>query len=120
MVEKVIAAVNEECSVLCRKSVRPVSLFRDVPIDDVDTFSWCKCIDEMKQKCPILLQLFTTIVSSSDHRNASKRGESHHPGICMATAMLLKERNREISGIQLFVSLVLFNSRVQKKVCVCV
>ena len=37
MVEKVIAAVNEECSVLCRKSVCPVSLFRDVPIDDLDT-----------------------------------------------------------------------------------
>ena len=35
----------------------------------------------------------------------------------MATAALLKERNREMSGMQAFLSLVLFSSRVEKKVC---
>ena len=50
-------------------------------------------------------------ILGTDHRNANKRGERHYPGICMATAILLKERNR---GIQAFLSLVLFSSRVQK------
>ena len=31
--------------------------------------------------------------------------------------MILKERNREMCGVQTFLSLVLFNSHVQKKVC---
>ena len=35
----------------------------------------------------------------------------------MATIVLLKERNREMSGMQAFLSLVLFSSRVEKKVC---
>lgn len=34
----------------------------------------------------------------------------------MAAATLLKERNREMCGVQTMVSLVMFNSHVQKKV----
>ena len=37
----------------------------------------------------------------------------------MATAILLKERNTRMCGIQSFLSLVLFNCRVNKKVCTC-
>ncbi len=56
----------------------------------------------------------------SDHRNKTKKGDKHHPGICMALSVLLKERSREMSGLQTFLSLVLFSTRVNRKVCVCV
>ncbi len=64
--------------------------------------------------------LFKLLVTRSDHRNKTKKGAKHHPGICMALSVLLKERNREMSGLQTFLSLVLFSTRVNKKVCVCV
>ena len=120
IVDKVIDVVNEECTTLCRKSLQPISLFRQLQPDQIDVFSWGQCVAELKKHCPTTLRLFNMIVSRSDHRNAQKRGERHYPGICMAIAVLLKERNREMSGIQSLISLVLFDTRVQKKVCVCV
>ena len=119
MVEKVVQAVGDECAALCSKFAKPPSQFRQFSLDQMEEFSWEQCVSELKQKCPVLFRLLSFIVSHTDHRNASKRGEKHHPGICMATAVLLKERNREMTGIQAFISLVLFSSRVQK-VCVCV
>ena len=115
LVEKLVNTVGDECAALCRKSAQPVSQFRQLSLDQMETFS---CVSELKQTFPILFRLFSYIVSHTDHRNANKQGEKHFPGICMATAILLKERNREMSGIQAFFSLVLFSSRVQKKVCV--
>ena len=66
--------------------------------------------------CPTLLQLLTAVVGVNDDRNTSKKGEQHHPGVCTAMAILFKERNREMCGIQTFISLVMFSSHVPKKV----
>ena len=120
LVEKVVQAVTNECASLCSRSAQPASLFHYFSLHQSDTFAWKECVGELEQRCPILFRLLTYIVSHTDHRNAIKRGEKHYPGICMATAILLKERNREMTGIQAFLSLVLFSSRVEKKVCVCV
>ena len=78
--------------------------------------TWIGCTDELQRKAPVLLRVFSKIVSSNDHRNQQKCGDRHLPGICTAIAVLLKERNREMNGIQRMVSLVLFTSRVQKQV----
>ena len=59
-------------------------------------------------------------MSRSDHRNRVKRGQHHFPGVCVAVAVLMKERNKHMNGVQTLISLALFSSRVQKKVCVCV
>ena len=40
----------------------------------------------------------------------------HYPGLCMSVAILLKERNREMSGLQYIVSLLLYSSHVDKQV----
>ena len=82
-------------------------------------------MEELQTKCPTLLQLLWAIVSRSDHRNRVKQGEQHYPGMCVAVAILLKERNKHMSGIQTLLSMVLYSSRVRKKactlrVCVCV
>ncbi len=120
LLEKFIGLLNDECAALCRKSGDVPSLFRKFPIDTVDSFSCERCIDELRVKAPNLLKLMVFLVSRSDHRNKTKKGEKHHPGICMALSVLLKERNREMTGIQTFLSLVLFSSRVNRKVCVSV
>lgn len=73
-------------------------------------------MSELEQKAPLLLQIMSSIVSTNDHRNQHKVGVKHYPGICMATGVLLKERNREICGIQSLLSLLLFLSHAEKKV----
>ena len=116
LLQKFTDALNNEVTELCKKRTNPPSLFRRIPIEKVSDFKWCDCIAELKLKAPILLEVVSALVSCNDNRNKRKRGDAHNPGICMAIAILLKERNREMCGIQTLVSLVLFTSRVQKQV----
>ena len=113
---KVLDLVNTECAALCRKTgTEGLSPFRQLPLANLEEFSWDPYIQELKLRGPFMYQLFSTLVKHSDHRNRTKCGSKHIPGICMAIATLLKERNREMSGVQTYVSLVLFN-HVQKHV----
>ena len=109
--------IDKECAELCRKNPGTISRFRNIPVDKLVQFKWNDVIDDMRSKSPTLLQVFSTVVSHNDHRNTSKKGDQqHNPSICMATAVLLKERNREMCGVQLVISIALYLSRVQKKV----
>ena len=105
---------------MCRalsKNQGTMSRFRSIPVEQLVQFKWSDLVDDMRSKSPILLQAFSTVVSHNDHRNTSKKGEQrHNPSICMATAILLKERNREMCGVQAIISIALYLSRVQKKV----
>ena len=113
---RVIEMIDRECACLCQRAASPPSIFRKIPIKSLAEFQWSGCIDELLRKAPVLLRVFSKIVSSNDHRNQQKRGDRHQPGICTAIAVLLKERNREMNGLQRMLSLVLFTSRVQKQV----
>ena len=117
LIDKVAVLINEECSQLCSLSAQPMSLFRQVSFEPSPSFSWSQCMEELLTKCPALLQLLWAIVSRSDHRNRVKQGEQHYPGMCVAVAILLKERNKHMSGVQTLLSMVLYSSRVRKKAC---
>ena len=116
LLQKFTVTLNTEITELCRKRANPPSLFRQIPFEKLSAFRWCDCIAELKLKAPILLQVILSLVSCNDTRNKQKCGAVHHPGVCMAIAVLLKERNREMCGIQMLLSLNLFTSRVQKQV----
>lgn len=58
------------------------------------------------------------MVGKNDARNMQKRDTAHYPGICFAVAVILKERSREMCGLQSFVSLLLMASGVEKKVTI--
>ena len=62
------------------------------------------------------LNLFTTITSFNDHRNKIKAGDFHLPGICSAVAVLIKERNREMCGLQSVISLLMYACHCDKQV----
>ncbi len=115
LIDKVISIINDECSSMCSTSAKPGTLFRHVSLEPLPSFSWNQCIAEFQSKCPTLYQVVWAIV---DKRNRVKQGDHHFPGMCVATAILLKERNKHMSGIQTILSLILYSSRVQKKVCV--
>lgn len=114
ILKKITQQVDEECTCLCSR--QPVSEFRKISPAQMENFTWDCLIEELKTKCPIFYRLLMTVVSHTDHRNTCKKGSVHNPGVCMAAAVLFKERNREMTGVQSYLSLVLYNSRVQKKV----
>lgn len=108
--------IDDECSKLCQRSSDPPSLFRKVPVTEMTDFQWDHFLDELRSKAPTLLQVLSTITSRNDHRNEHKCGRAHNPGICMAAAIVLKERNREMCGVQSIISLLMFSSHVEKQV----
>ena len=112
-----VEKISLECGSLCRKT-RELSPFRKIPADQLAAFQWTSFKEHLSAKAPLLLSLFSAIVSHSDHRNKEKAHSAHYPGICMATAILLKERNREMCGVQSLISTVLYNSHTDKQVCI--
>ena len=113
---KVLNIVSSESGVLCKRSPENRSCFCKVPLETMEEFEWAKYITELQNKAPTLLRLISTIVQHNDHRNATKHSDHHHPRIYMAVAVLMKERNREMCGIQSLITLLLFRGQAQKKV----
>ena len=107
--------LEAECAVLSQRSL-PLFLFRRVPPDEYATFEWKKLIENLTQKAPTLFHVLSSIVAHSDRRNKKKLDTAHYPGLCMTVAVLLKERNREMCGVQSLISLLLYSSHVDKQV----
>ena len=82
--------LDNECIKLCQ--VTMPSLFSKVPPSELESFEWERCICDLQEKTPLFLQILSTIASRNDHRNKCKAGKVHYPGICMAAAVILKER----------------------------
>ena len=94
-----VDCISKECCTLCERKDSSVSLFRSIPVTAIANNKWEEFIEELQSKAPLLLQVFTTVVSAHDHRNTNKVGPVHYPGICAAIAVLLKERSREMCGL---------------------
>ena len=63
LINRVLAIINDECSVLCSRS-QP-SAFRCTDISELTAFTWDRYIQEMEIKSPVLLRLLKLIVSHS-------------------------------------------------------
>jgi hypothetical protein len=106
--------VCDEFLDLCRRA--EPSIFRKSHPDTYLTFKWADYVLELETRAPVFLQFCKAIVGHGDHRNERKKGDAHLPAICMAIGVLLKERNREMVGLQTCISLLLYASHVQKQV----
>lgn len=116
---RVSKIIDEECRSLCAKRVQPVSLFRCMTLEQAESFLWTDTISELETKSPTLYNILTFVVTHSAGRNKQKKGDIQYPGLCTAVAILLKERNREMTGIQSYISSALFSSGIHKKVRMC-
>lgn len=112
-----VNTISRECSVLCQRADQ--SLFRTILVTDMADVTWQSFIDELCLKAPTLFNLLTTIVSCNDHRNTVKVGSCHHPGLVAAVAVLLKERSREMVGVQSLVSALMYSGHCEKQVYTC-
>lgn len=110
----VLDQLESECSKLCQKSTPP-PLFCKVPVSEIEEFQSDKFIQELKDKAPLFLQILSSI-THNDHRNKWKCGTAHNPGICMAAAVVMKERNQKMTREQSLISQMLFASHVDKQV----
>ena len=106
--------LESECAALSQRSP-PLSLFRRISTDKIAIFEWNKLVENLTQKAPTLFRILFSIVAHYDLRN-KKMDTAHYPGLCMTVAVLLKERNREICGVQSLISLILYSSHVDKQV----
>ena len=118
LVNKMVEMMDGECLASCRmpKDTEETPPFRKMTFDQLNEFKWEMLISELQTRALLLLKLLSTIVSHSDKRNQHKQGTVHCPAICMAVATILKERNKNMVGLQTLVSLLLFKSLVQKQV----
>ena len=99
MSKALIDEIDTECGLLCCRS--PASSFRKMDVLQSHEFDWAILVTELKKKAPLLYRIMCHLTSTSDHMNEMNCGDVHNPGICMAIAVLLKERNREICGVQI-------------------
>lgn len=111
-----IDKINSECFCVCQLT-KPLSPFRKLDASKCSSFQWKVLVEDISQKAPTLLKIFSSIITSNDKRKQSAATSSHHPGLCMAVAILLKEKNREMCGLQSIISLLLYSSHVDKEVC---
>lgn len=108
--------INAECSNLCQRAPENVSSFRKIPLSQRVDFKWSLLMNDLENRAPLLLKTLSSIASRNDHRNQKKVNTSHHPAICMAAAVILKERNREMCGLQSVISCLMYSSHCEKKV----
>ena len=115
IIQHLLGTLNVECNKLCRKK-QPSSLFRKIPIEKLAMFKWQEMVMELEQDAPLLLDIIHCLVARNDRRNKCKVGAAHNPGICTAVAVILKERNREMCGLQSFLSLLMYSCHCEKQV----
>lgn len=109
-----VDVVNSECSLLCQKE--PSSNFRNIPVNKISNFKWEDLVEELKAKSPLLWKILTAAAIRADPRCSHKPMSAHYPGIINAAAVLLKERNREMCGLQSVVSLLMCACHCEKQV----
>ena len=108
--------IVSEFQVLCSKE--PSSLFRQMPVKEIDQFQWEPLVKELQSKAPLLLKLLYAVVVRQDRRCRVKPQTVHYPAIVTATAILLKERNREMGGVQSIVSCLMYACHSEKQVLI--
>ena len=115
--ERIADKINSECFCVCQLT-KPLSPFRKIDASECSSFQWKVLVEELSQKAPTLLKILSSIITSKDKRKKAAVTSTHHPSLCMAAAILLKERNREMCGLQSIISLLLYSSHVDKQVSI--
>ena len=115
--EAVNVSVCETLTTECNRLCQIGSLFRNLSMTALAGKNWVAYIRELNEKAPTLLSLLFTLVLVNDSRNVKKVGDVHYPGVCAAVAILLKERSKDVDGIQSLVSLMMCDCHCEKQAC---
>ena len=115
IIEIVKREINKECCLLCSSKIP--SILRKTSKDDLLEFSWKNLANELEEKAPTL----QTILKSASFplNNEAKLIEGGKecekeikwlPATCMAAAVLLKNRSRYMTAVQLLITIIIQHS----------
>ena len=116
IIKQILRILNEECARLCKLKENTPSQFRKIPVSQLHQFKWKDMIAELQSTAPLFYRVMYSLASRNDYRNLVKVGTVHFPGIWSAVAILLKERNREMCGLQSMISLLMYSCHCEKQV----
>lgn len=112
LVKAVVDQIKRECIHLCEKK-NFCSILRKVKQDELLRFSWDDVLIEWTEEAPIFLQILSAAAKPTA---STKLMPEHIPAVCVAGAVLLKNRNMHMSAIQHIIGLLLFHGNVNKQV----
>ena len=114
IIKQLLREINKECNSLCKKTI--ATHFRTIPVDELANFKWKDMVADLQLKVPLLFTILHGIAARNDNRNVVKVGAAHYPCICTTAAILLKERSREMCGLQSLVFLAMYTCHAEMQV----
>jgi len=106
---KFLQELNEHCTSLTKRKQPSVLLQKDYP--DMVAFDWNVLIKEMSSRCPLLLDIFLTVVQ----KNKTTLDSVLLPmGLCYA--ILMQQRNHELSLVQRINTILLTEGKAKSQV----
>lgn len=106
----ILQVIRMECASLCEK--RRPSLLRKCTKEKLTSFTWTSFHRELQDRAPTLLSILKCAA-----RPRRSRSDPSLPGIGLAAAVLLKQRNKELNLVQSIVAVMLYAGHSAKKVC---
>ena len=110
--EIVLDKINKDCKSLCSKKTPSVLRTpRSKHSELAKVFCWSSILNEMKERAPDILNILITIAAPNlmlDGRQV--------PPICMAYALLMNTRNRELSMVQKMNTVIIGAGHATEKV----
>ena len=117
IIEILLKELNDQCTHLCEK-VHFKSILRQSSLDDLLKFTWQSLVDEWKLEAPLFLSFLQAVATPRRPRNKQKglTVTGRFPALCMGGAVLLKERNKDMSALHQLVGIYLFHGDLHKSV----
>ena len=114
-----IKELNDQCSHLCEK-VRFKSILRQSSLDALLKFRFQDLVNEWKVEAPLFWSFLEAVAAPPRPKNKEKglKLSSRYPSICMGGAVLLKERNKDMSALHQLVGIYLFRGDLHKSVSI--
>ena len=119
VIELLMKELNDQCSHLCEK-LRFNSILRQTSLDDLLKFTWQCLVDEWKTEAPLYWSFLQAVASPPRPRNKQKglKESSRYPSMCMGGAVLLKERNKDMSALHHLMGIYLYHGDLHKSVSI--
>ena len=105
---RLLQDLDECCTELCKR--KNPSVLRKNQYPNMVDFNWDALFEELRSRCPILLDVLATVASS-------KKKHDVIPPLGLCYGILLQQRNHELSLIQRINTILLSEGNAKKQVC---
>ena len=114
IVQSLLMELSKQCQDLCRKKEFSSTLRRLEPTQ-LTEFAFKNVVEEWRKVAPLLLQFVCCVANVPLLADGSPPSNAF-PCLCMAGALLLRQRNVPMSALHHLVGLILFHGNASKQV----